>query len=463
MNEQGIEESGMAQVAGQGAGYAAGRRAGQTANLATAQVAPEIKAAPDTVTAAFEDFMQAFEAFKEGNDQRLSEIEHKLTADVVTRDKVERINKAMDDHGRLLDELALKKLRPPLSRGGRDAQGHGYGQGQDMGHDQRSPADAEHKAAFEAYIRRGDDAALRDLDQKALNAGVSGEGGYLVPPETDGEIGRRLTAISPIRALSTVRQVSGSVLKKPFAAAGFAAGWVAETAARPQTATPELSELSFPTMELYAMPAASQALLDDAAVDIEAWIASEVDIAFAEQEGTAFVSGDGINKPKGFLSYPQVLDSAWTWGSIGCKATGVAGGFAASGASDVLMDVIYALKAGHRQNGSFVMSRRTQGEIRKLKDADGNYLWQPPARVGDTASLVGFPVAEAEDMPTIAAGATAIAFGDFRSGYLVVDRVGVRVLRDPYSAKPYVLFYTTKRVGGGVQNFEAIKLVKFSA
>ncbi|UJW76805.1 phage major capsid protein [Rhizobium sp. SL42] len=431
-----------------------GRRAGQQAGDAMAPVAPEVKAAPDTVTAAFEDFMQAFEAFKEGNDQRLSEIEHKLTADVVTRDKVERINKAMDDHGRLLDELALKKLRPPLSRGSRDS-------GHDGGHD--GGGDAEHKAAFEAYIRRGDDAALRDLDQKALNAGVSGEGGYLVPPETDGEIGRRLAVISPIRALATVRQVSGSVLKKPFSAAGFAAGWVAETAARPQTATPELSELSFPTMELYAMPAASQALLDDAAVDIEVWIAAEVDIAFAEQEGTAFVSGDGINKPKGFLSYTQVADSAWTWGSIGYKATGVAGGFAASGASDVLMDVIYALKAGHRQNGSFVMSRRTQGEIRKLKDADGNYLWQPPARVGDTASLVGFPVAEAEDMPTIAAGATAIAFGDFRAGYLVVDRVGVRVLRDPYSAKPYVLFYTTKRVGGGVQNFEAIKLVKFSA
>ncbi|WP_244618864.1 phage major capsid protein [Rhizobium sp. 18065] len=462
MNEQGIEESVMAERAGHRVGERAGERASQRASQRAGQglapVALEVKAAPDTVTAAFEDFMQAFEAFKEGNDQRLSEIEHKLTADVVTRDKVERINKAMDEQSRLLDELALKKLRPPLSRGSRDGGHQGLHHG---GHD--GEADAEHKAAFEAYIRRGDDAALRDLDQKALNAGVSGEGGYLVPPETDGEIGRRLTAISPIRALATVRQVSGSVLKKPFAAAGFAAGWVAETAARPQTATPELSELSFPTMELYAMPAASQALLDDAAVDIEAWIASEVDIAFAEQEGTAFVSGDGINKPKGFLSYTQVADSAWTWGSIGYKATGVAGGFAASGASDVLMDVIYALKAGHRQNGSFVMSRRTQGEIRKLKDADGNYLWQPPARVGDTASLVGFPVAEAEDMPTIAAGATAIAFGDFRSGYLVVDRVGVRVLRDPYSAKPYVLFYTTKRVGGGVQNFEAIKLVKFSA
>jgi HK97 family phage major capsid protein len=420
-------------------------------------VAPEVKAAPDTVAAAFEDFMQAFEAFKDGNDQRLSEIEHKLTADVVTRDKIERINRAMDDQSRLIDQLALKTLRPRLPRAGQEARGGDGGRDGDAG------SDPEHKAAFEAYIRRGDDAALRELDQKALSAGVAGDGGYLVPAVTDGEIGRRLAAISPIRAIATVRQVSGSVLKKPFSPAGFAAGWVAETAARPQTATPELSELTFPTMELYAMPAASQALLDDAAVDIEAWIAAEVDIAFAEQEGAAFVAGDGINKPKGFLAYDQVADSAWAWGKIGFKATGVAGGFAASGASDVLMDVIYALKAGHRQNASFVMNRKTQGEIRKLKDADGNYLWQPPARAGEAASLIGFAVAEAEDMPAIAAGATAIAFGDFRAGYLVVDRVGVRVLRDPYSAKPYVLFYTTKRVGGGVQDFEAIKLVKFAA
>lgn len=409
--------------------------------------APEVKAAPDSVTAAFEEFMTAFEAFKDVNDRRLAEIEQKLTADVVTRDKMERINKAMDEQGRVLDELVLKKLRPPLGRGG-EADG---------------PDAAEHKAAFEAYIRRGDETGLRELEAKAMSAGTPADGGYLVPPETDTEIGRRLSVVSPIRSLATVRQVSGAVLKKPFSPAGMTAGWVSETAARPQTATAQLSELSFPTMELYAMPAASQALLDDAAVDIEAWIAGEVDIAFAEQEGTAFVSGDGVNRPKGFLSYDQVADSAWEWGKIGTIATGAAGGFASSGPSDVLINVIYALKAGHRQNASFVMSRKTQGEIRKFKDADGNYLWYPPARPGEPASLAGFPVAEAEDMPAIAANATAIAFGDFRSGYLVVDRVGVRVLRDPYSAKPYVLFYTTKRVGGGVQNFEAIKLVKFSA
>ncbi len=443
MEEAMTAGEGMMGAAGKDAA-AAGRAGGRRGKGGPAKLAPEVKAAPDTVTAAFAEFMTAFEAFKEANDERLGEIEEKLTSDVVTRDKVERINKAIDEQSRLLDELVLKKRRPALERPGRDEVGL-----------------AEHKAAFEAYVRRGDDQALRDLDQKALSAGVSGDGGYLVPPQVDEEIGRRLRVISPIRSLATVRQVSGSVLKKPFAASGFASGWVAETAARTQTGTPELSELAFPTMELYAMPAATQALLDDAAVDIEAWIAAEVDIAFAEQEGEAFVSGDGVLKPKGFLAYDQVDDAAWEWGKIGTVATGAAGAFAASGASDVLINVVYALKAGHRQKGSFVMSRRTQGAVRKLKDADGNYLWAPPARAGDPASLMGFPVAESEDMPDIAANATAIAFGDFRAGYLVVDRVGVRVLRDPYSAKPYVLFYTTKRVGGGVQDFEAIKLVKF--
>jgi HK97 family phage major capsid protein len=404
----------------------------------------EVKSVPETMTAAFDDFMEAFEAFKETNDRRLGEIEQKLTSDVVTRDKVERINRAMDEQKRVLDQLALKKARPPLGRAG-------------------TPDTTEHKAAFETYIRRGDEAGLRELEAKALSVGSDGDGGYLVPDDTDGEIGRRLSVVSPIRALATVRKVSGSVLKKPFNVSGLAAGWVAETAARPQTGTPQLSELTFPTMELYAMPAATQSLLDDAAVDIDAWISSEVDIVFAEQEGAAFISGDGVSKPKGILSYPAVDEAGWSWGNIGYVPTGAAGGFAGSGPSDVLVDAVYALKAGHRQNGTFVMNRGTQAMIRKFKDADGHYLWQPPAAAGQSASLMGFPVAEAEDMPDVAAGSLSIAFGDFRAGYLVVDRTGVRILRDPYSAKPYVLFYTTKRVGGGVQNFEAIKLVKFAA
>ncbi len=403
--------------------------------------APEIKSAPASITEAFEAFMSSFESFKDANDRRLGELESKMGEDVVTREKVERINRAMDAQARQLEEMQLKKARPALGRGS-------------------SLAASEHKAAFENYIRRGDEHGLRALEAKAISTTES-DGGYLVPEETDSEIGRRLSVVSPIRRLATVRQVSGAVLKKPFIASGFTAGWVGEIADRDQTATPDISELSFPTMELYAMPAASASLLDDAAVDVENWIASEIDIAFAEQEGAAFVGGNTANTPKGFLSYTTVADNAWEWEKIGYIATGVDGGFKVADPSDTLIETIYALKAAHRQNAHFVMNRKTQGAIRKFKDDDGNYLWQPPASLGQPASLMGFPVTEAEDMPDIGVDSMSIAFGDFAAGYLVVDRAGVRILRDPYSAKPYVLFYTTKRVGGGVQNFEAIKLVKF--
>ena len=408
--------------------------------------APEIKQAPETVADAFDDFMGAFEAFRETNDRRIGELETRLSGDVVTAEKLERINKAVDDHKRVLDQLVLRKARPALGR-----PGAGGLEG------------LEHRNAFETYVRRGDEAGLRQVEAKAFSYGSAADGGYLVPDELDTEIGKRLADLSPIRAISTVRQVSGAVLKKPFATAGMAAGWVGETDARPETETTQLAEMQFPTMELYAMPAATASLLDDSAVDMEAWIASEIEAAFAEQEGAAFVAGDGTSRPKGFLTYPTVADAAWSWGRIGTIASGADAAFAGSDPSDTLVDTIYALKAGHRQNASFVMNRKTQGSIRKFKDAQGNYLWQPPASAGQRASLMGFPVVEAEDMPDIASNSLSIAFGDFRRGYLVVDRTGVRVLRDPYSAKPYVLFYTTKRVGGGIQNFEAIKLVRFAA
>ena len=211
------------------------------------------------------------------------------------------------------------------------------------------------------------------------------------------------------------------------------------------------------------MPAATATLLEDSAVNIDEWLASEVEQVFAVQEGAAFVAGDGTNKPKGFLSYTNVANATWTWGNIGYIATGSAGAFPASNPSDVLVDLIYALKAGYRQNGTLVMNRKTQATVRKFKDAQGNYLWQPPAQADGRATLMTFPIMEAEDMPDIAANSYSIAFGDFRRGYLIVDRQGVRVLRDPFTAKPYVLFYTTKRVGGGVQDFDAIKLLKFAA
>ncbi|MGB3539628.1 MAG: phage major capsid protein [Mesorhizobium sp.] len=391
---------------------------------------------------AFGEFMTTFEAFKEANDEKLAELEGRMGADTVTSDKVERISHALDEQKRAIDNLTLKKIRPILDRDGRTVS-------------------SEHKNAFDAYMRSGDDRQLRALDTKAMSYGSGQDGGYLVPGETEAEIGKRLSALSPIRSIASVRQVSSAVLKKPFSVSGPAVGWVAETAARPQTDTATLAELQFPTMELYAMPAATASLLEDAVVDLDQWISSEVEAAFAEQEGAAFVSGDGTAKPKGFLSYPTVAEASWAWGKIGYTVTGVAGALPVANPSDILVDTVYSLKAGYRQNANWVMNRKTQATIRKLKDDNGNYLWQPPSAVGQRAMLMGFPLVEAEDMPDIDDDATPLAFGDFGRGYLVVDRTGVRVLRDPYSAKPYVLFYTTKRVGGGVQDFDAIKLLKF--
>jgi HK97 family phage major capsid protein len=298
---------------------------------------------------------------------------------------------------------------------------------------------------------------------KALSAGSNPDGGYLVPAEVETQIGQRLTAISPIRSIAGVRTISSTVYKKPFMTAGPAVGWVGETDARTTTASPTLDELSFPATELYAMPAATAVLLEDSAVNIDEWIAQEVEQVFAAQEGTAFVSGNGTNKPKGFLAYTTIDNDDWEWGKIGYVPTGAAGAFPSTNPSDILVDLVYSVNAGYRQNGAFVMNRKTQSTIRKFKDTAGNYLWQPPAVAGGRASLMTFPVVEAEDMPDVAANSYSVAFGDFNRGYLIVDRAGVTVLRDPYTAKPYVLFYTTKRVGGGVQDFDAIKLLKFAA
>jgi HK97 family phage major capsid protein len=385
-----------------------------------------------------DDLMQAFEAFKETNDRRLSEIERRGAEDGLTAEKLNRIEKTMD-------ALALKQARVPLG-----------------GKEPASVSELAHKSAFEGYVRRGETGNLATLEQKALSVGVDADGGFLVPKETERAVNMALKTVSPIRAIAGVRQVSGSMYKVPFATSGAATGWVGETAVRPQTNTPTLAELSFPTMELYAMPAATQAIIDDAAIDIGSWLAEEVRTAFAQQEGTAFVTGDGVNKPKGFLTYPTVANSAWTWGSLGFVTSGAAGAFPATNQADKLIDLVYAVKGTYRANGTFVMNRSTLGAVRKMKDADGSYIWQPSGDAAQPSRLLGYPVAEAEEMPNIGADSLAIAFGDFASGYLIVDRVGIRVLRDPYSLKPYVLFYTTKRVGGGVRDFDAIKFLKFS-
>ena len=409
---------------------------------------PETKAGiPDAAAQdVYDVLMRTFEEYKSENDERLKAIE-KRGGDVIADEKLARIDAALTAQQQRLDAMSLKGARPAL---GADNAVRPHGA-------------REHKSVFDDYIRSGDSAGLRQLEQKAMSIGSNPDGGYLVPVELETEISQRLVNISPIRGLASVRVISSSVYKKPFMTAGPATGWVGETDARTQTAAATLDALSFPAMELYAMPAATANLLEDSAVNLDEWLAGEIDQVFAEQEGVAFVSGDGSNKPKGFLAYTTVANASWAWGNIGYIASGAAGAFPASNPSDVLIDLIYALRAGYRQNATFVMNRKTQSAVRKFKDTTGDYLWQPPATAGGKSSLIGFPLADTEDMPDIAANALSIAFGDFRRGYLIVDRQGVRVLRDPYSAKPYVLFYTTKRVGGGVQDFDAIKVLKFAA
>ncbi|HEY0053517.1 MAG TPA: phage major capsid protein [Caulobacteraceae bacterium] len=396
-------------------------------------------AASPEARAAMHELMGAFEAFKAANDERLDEIERKR-ADPLLEEKVARIDASLS--------LAQSRLERVASEGRRPALGGGSGAEPD-----------ERKSAWDGYLKAGRELGLE------FKAGLSegGSGGYVAPAQTERVIERRLQMSSPMRQICGVRTVGAGVFKKPVSTVGLTAGWAAETAARPETDPPTLSLLEFPAADLYASPAATQALLDDAFVDLDEWLAAEVEDAFAAQETEAFVNGDGTNKPKGFLAYEAVAEGSHVWGKTGYVASGAAGAFAASNPVDKLIDLIYTPKARYRPGGRFVMNRKTLSSIRKFKDADGNYVWSAASQPGAPSTLLGYPVTEIEAMPDVAANSLSIAFGDFQKGYLIVDRAGVRVLRDPYSAKPYVLFYTTKRVGGGVQNFDAIKLMKFSA
>lgn len=389
----------------------------------------ETKMAVDEPGTIAGQVMAAFEAYKQANDERLAEIEAKGSADVLIDEKLARLD-------RRIDQLSLKAVRP---EGGPPAPAAGYKQDE----------------AWARYLRSGDESGLSRLDVKALSAGTDDQGGYTAPPELDRLIEARLMQASPMRQIASVRQSSAGVYRKPVSL-GVGAAWAGETGGRTQSTTAGLSLLEFPAGELYAMPAATQTLLNDSYADVDEWLADEVEAAFSIQESTAFVSGDGDGKPRGFLDYDVVAEASHVWGKIGS----VAGDFTEADAGDQIIDLIQAPKSQFRSNGRFVMNRRTVAAVRKLKDGDGRYLWRPGMN-GEAQTIFGYPVTELEDMPDIGEGNAAIAFGDFRRGYLIVDRQGSQVLRDPYSAKPYVLFYTTKRVGGGVQNFDAIKAMVF--
>lgn len=393
----------------------------------------------------------AFEAFKEANDARLKGIEKKFD-DVVQNEKVDRINSEVTNLGTALDEVT--KMIAALKVGGADD-------------DKMTPEKKEYAKAFDRFFRKGVDNGLSELAVKAAARTDSDpDGGYTVPDQMETSIDRVLSTVSAMRGEAQVMSISAGVYKKLVGQGGATSGWVGERETRSETNTPTLSELQFPAMELYANPAATQTLLDDSSVNIEQWLAGEVAIEFAEEEGAAFISGSGVNQPRGILSYDTVADASYAWGKLGFIVTGEAADFIAEDPVDPFISLVYSLKQGYRQNAKFIMNKASQAKVRKFKDDQDNYMWTPPFQGGvqgaQPATFLGYPIIDDDNMSSVGANAFPVAFGDFRRGYLIVDRIGVRVLRDPYTNKPYVHFYTTKRVGGGVQNFEAIKLLKCS-
>ncbi len=319
--------------------------------------------------------------------------------------------------------------------------------------------DAEVKSFVDSYLRRG-----RESEVKSLSGASPSEGGYAIPRTIDAMIATELTSISPIRAIAQVVQTGTAGYRKLVATGGVASGWVSEVAPRPGTGTPEFAEIAPPSGDLYANPAASQAMLDDAAFNIETWLANEIALEFARAEGAAFVQGTGINQPAGFLTAPtaSTADGTRAFGEVQYIGSGNATGLG-SAVDAKLINLVHALKSGYRQGACFVMNSATLARVRKLKTADGAFLWQPGMVENQPDRLLGYPVVEAEDMPDVAAGTFPIAFGNFRHGYLIAEHGATKVLRDPFTNKPFVHFYATRRLGGQVLDSSAIKLLKIEA
>ncbi|MEY8802827.1 phage major capsid protein [Leisingera sp. XS_AS12] len=371
------------------------------------------------VKQAMSGFLQEFKGFQTDVQSRLKQAEKRVT---------------------MLDRKTISQNRPPLAAA-RDSA-------------------APHQKAFNAYLRSGDDDGLRglELEGKAMSTAVGSDGGYLVDPQTAETVKTVLQSSASIRAVASVVHVEATSYDVLIDHSELGAGWATETDPTAETGTGTIDRITIPLHELSALPKASQRLLDDSAFDIEGWLAGRIAGKFARSEAAAFINGDGIDKPKGFLFHPKVDDTSWSWGSIGYVASGVDGDV---GSGDAVIDLVYALAAEYRANATFIMNSKTAGMLRKLKDADGRFLWSDGLAAGEPARLMGYSVLVAEDMPDPASNSYSIAFGDFGAGYTIAERPDLRVLRDPFSAKPHVLFYATKRVGGDVSDFAAIKLMKF--
>jgi HK97 family phage major capsid protein len=387
------------------------------------------------VKALIEGVNKAFAEFKTEHTKQLDAVKAGLPTGDITA-KVEKITSDLESLQAAVDETNIKMAAAQMGAGGKQLR------------------DAEYSDSFNAHMKKGD-------VQAALNKGADAEGGYLTPVEWDRTITDKLVRVSPMRQICRVQPTSKAGFSKLFNMQGTSSGWVGETDARPQTNTATFKPLNFTTGEIYANPAATQQILDDSEIDLETWLASEVQTEFAKQEGLAFVSGNGTNKPSGILTYIEGGANAakHPFGPISVVKSGAA----ATIAADSVIDIIYDLPSAFTGNARFTMNRNTQRVIRKLKDGQGNYLWQPSYVAGQPATLAGYPITEVPDMPDVAANSTPIMFGDFQQTYLIIDRIGIRVLRDPYTNKPYVMFYTTKRVGGGLLNPEPMRAMKVAA
>lgn len=394
----------------------------------------------DYVTDQVHSLGNAWEQFKQVNDARLNELERKGSADPLYLEHLAKINAAIDNQKARIEQIETANARPGASLGGTPVSGE---------------TASEYKAAFRNYLRKGMDAGLEQLQTKALSS-TNADGGYLITPEMSETIVRVVTELSPMRELARVETISSDSLDIIEDDSAPGASWVAETAARTDTTTMQIGKNTIETHEMYASPKATQKLIDDASINVEAWVAERVAEKFADLEATAFISGDGSGKPKGILTY--------TAGTAFGEIEQIASGTDSEVTADGLVKLYYALKEDYAKNATFLMRRSVLQSVRLLKEATTNqYLWQPGLVAGTPDTLLGVPVKTADDMPAAGLDSLSVALGDFKRGYLIVDRVGIRVLRDPYTDKPFVKFYTTKRVGGEVVNSEAIKLLALSA
>ena len=422
---------------------------------------------------------KAFDEFKKTNDELIkAKAEGKAVGDLET--KLAKISEEMDKLGDIkaeFDKVMLAMQRP----GGTDAKARAdieaeckswnamlradfQSKGRAIPAEVSVDAYAQYKSAFFSLVRHGDIERLSADERKAMSAGSDPDGGYLLPTPTVGRMVSKLYEQSTMRQLANVQNISTDALEGISDNDEADAGWVSEIGTRNDTDTPQVGKYRIEAHEMYAQPKVTQKLIDDAATDVEAWLAGKVADKFARVEGAAFTTGDGVGKPRGLFSYTTAAtgDDTRAWGTFEHVVTGANGSFHTTKA-DPLQDLLGAFKDQYLQNATWLMRREVRTAIRKMKEATSDrYLWEPSLQAGQPDRLLGYPVRIDQYVPAIATGSLSLAFGDIREAYTIIDRIGVRTLRDPYTAKPYIRFYSTKRTGGGAVNFEAVKFLKFS-